>query len=229
MTFKDYKFITEEANNGGLTPAVKKYIDDKFTDIETKLQDAGSGGSYNVLPSSDGLLDIIDIDKQVVAGKLSYPGELISAPIVHGNKVSFGVQERRGEGKHQVYGAIYELPGGNNIGTFRVEQDDPDSVYRKIMGTQSLEDEEPVTDFDSDTSQNDDTDDNHDDTDSSTDDVYDDEVQDLNDLDYQRQKELEDLRSDVEQIKQREKQLELQARKSNEDKEVTEPVKFTEV
>ena len=89
------------------------------------------------------MLDVIDIDTQTVAGKLSYEGELISSPIVHGDKVSFAIQKRTSGriGKRSVLGVIYELPTGNNLGTFRVEQDDPTAVYQRLMGRDKAREE----------------------------------------------------------------------------------------
>ena len=134
MNFKDYIFLKERAYTEGLTPDVEDYINKKFEDIESKLTALTSDGNrYNVIPSGDGLLDIIDIDKQTVEGKLSYQGELISSPVVHDNKVSFAIQKSAGDNKREVLGVIYELPTGNNVGTFRVEEPS-DKEYQKLMG-----------------------------------------------------------------------------------------------
>lgn len=220
MNFKDYHFITEQANAGGLTSDIKNYIDDKFKDIETRLVELGADSLYNVLPAGNGVLDIIDIDKQLVAGKLSYPGELISAPVVHGNKVSFGIQERRGDDKRQVLGVIYELPTGNNLGTFRVEQDDPDNVYKTIMGSESeWERHEPEDEFDSGKKEKEAEEEKKDDVDDDEDtyDIHDDEY--AKELERQRQEqELEDLRSDVDAVKQQEIDKAIKAKKEEEDK-----------
>ena len=139
MKFNEYTFLKEEIDKGGLTDNVKSYIDSKFDAIEERIADLGGGSRYNVIPAGEGLLDVIDIDKQTVAGKLSFQGELISSPIVHGNKVSFAIQKTLGEDKLEVLGVIYELPSGTNIGNFRVEQSDPDVKYQTIMGVDEID------------------------------------------------------------------------------------------
>ena len=149
MNFKDYIFLKERAYTEGLTPDVEDYINKKFEDIESKLTALTSDGNrYNVIPSGDGLLDIIDIDKQTVEGKLSYQGELISSPVVHDNKVSFAIQKSSGDNKREVLGVIYELPTGNNVGTFRVEEPS-DKEYQKLMGIKEPGDSEEIEDVES--------------------------------------------------------------------------------
>ena len=82
VKFTEYYFLKEEAQVGGLTPDIELYIDSKFEEIEARLQEFSAGSKYNVLPAGDGLLDIIDIDKKSVIGKISYQGSLISARVV---------------------------------------------------------------------------------------------------------------------------------------------------
>ena len=142
MNFKDYIFLKERAYTDGLTPEIEDYINSRFEDIQAKLTALTSDGNrYNVIPAGDGLLDIIDIDKQTVQGKLSYQGKLISSPVVHDNKVSFAIQKDIGDNKREVLGVIYELPAGNNVGTFRVEEPS-DRKYQTLMGIEQEEPEE---------------------------------------------------------------------------------------
>lgn len=188
MKFSDYTFLKEEVESGGLTDNVKAYIDSKFEAIEQRISDIGGGSRYNVIPAGEGLLDIIDIDKQTVAGKLSFQGDLISSPIVHGNKVSFGIQKTSGENKTEVLGVIYELPSGTNIGNFRVEQSDPDTNYQTVMGVSETEVEQPIDDVES-------IDDVEDDT---TDVETTDGVEDASDVEPQiTPNQLDDLKADI--------------------------------
>ena len=192
MKFKDYHFLKEQSESNGLTDGIRSYIDSKFSEIESKLQEM-SPGKYNVIPSGNGLLDVIDIDSRSVAGKLSYQGELISAPVVHGDRVSFGIQKGLTEDTMEVLGVIYELPSGINVGNFRVEQEHPGAKYQKTMGTEEVEEEHV------------DADDEKDDKEQTADDVETKDHPELPDIskttdttkDDERDEEIEQLKRDI--------------------------------
>lgn len=137
MNFKEYTFLKEQSETHGLSKEIEQYIDNKLSNIEGRLQEIDKFGKYNVIPSGDGLLDIINIETHAVDAKLSYEGEIIAQPVVHGDKVSFAIQ-KGGDNldQHEVVGLIYSLPDGQNIGTFRVEQEDPGKKYRTVIGTE---------------------------------------------------------------------------------------------
>lgn len=219
MNFKEYTFLKEQSETHGLSKEIEEYIDSKLSNIEGRLQEIDKFGKYNVIPSGDGLLDIINIETHAVDGKLSYDGALISSPVVHGNKVSFAVQKGDElKDRHEVLGLIYELPTGQNVGSFRVEQEDPGKKYRTVIGT---EEDKPEPDFSDELDQQDKaTDEEEDQLGTLQQSVKDLEQSNIKSIEAgpERDKELSDLRREVELQKQAEKD-----RKEKEIKAVEDP------
>ena len=133
MKFTEYTLLKEQSEQNGLSDEVRAYIDDQFKAIESRLSDISGSTKYNVLPAGEGLLQIIDIEKLAVAGQISFEGTMIGTPVVHGDKLSVGIQKESVGGGAEVLGLVFSLPGGENVGEFKVEQRE-DIKFKSTLG-----------------------------------------------------------------------------------------------
>ena len=138
-------FLKEQSEENGLSDDIRDYIDNKFKALESQISSLGvSGSKYNVIPAGKGLLQVIDIEKLAVVGNISYEGDIIGTPVVHGDELSIGLQKSRAGETNEVSGVIYSLPEGKITGQFRVEQRE-DQTFQSILGD---EERLPKNEFD---------------------------------------------------------------------------------
>lgn len=70
---------------------------------------------YSVHDTGQGNLKIVDADKGIQAGIISPRGQVVTPPVVNGNRVSFVVERPDGS----RLGTVHSLPSGSLINQFR--------------------------------------------------------------------------------------------------------------
>lgn len=71
---------------------------------------------YSVSPSTSGRLNVIDATNGRIINHIQYPGEIVTGPIVVGDKCTLVVQNQY----NQKSGRIYRLPQGTLHQTYTV-------------------------------------------------------------------------------------------------------------